>query len=89
MNSSRHTQKDYEHMGKLLVGIYETGYISRKELYRVSFIRGVLMGLGSVIGATILIALLLWVVSLFDRVPLVNRFIDAKKIQQTVQPVEN
>jgi hypothetical protein len=36
---------------------------SRVQIYRMNFIRGVFFGLGSVLGGTIVVALLIWVLS--------------------------
>lgn len=68
--------KDYEKLGRMLANIYETGYINQNQSYKNSFIKGVLSGLGGVVGATVLVALLVWVLSLFGEVPLIGRFVD-------------
>jgi uncharacterized membrane protein YfcA len=78
---------DYEKLGKMLEAIYETGYSNRKKIYRMSFLKGVAAGFGGVIGATIIVAILLWVLSLFDQVPLIGPFTD--KIHDTVQIKNN
>ena len=72
----------HEQLGQMLQSIYETGYMDRKTMYRMSFIKGVLAGLGGVIGATIVVALLLWVLNLFDHIPLLGPLSD--KVQNTV-----
>jgi phage shock protein PspC (stress-responsive transcriptional regulator) len=69
------TQADYEEIGKMVASIYETGYPSTKRTLRMSLFKGVLAGLGGVLGATVGVALLLWVLSLFDSVPLVGHFV--------------
>lgn len=76
-------QVSYEELGKMLQNIYETGYIDRNQMYKMSFIKGMLSGLGGVLGATILVALLLWTLSLFSSVPLLNRI--SRNVQQTLQ----
>jgi hypothetical protein len=73
---------DPEALGKMLVNIYETGYIDRNQAYKMSFIKGVLAGLGGVIGATIVVALIVWFLSFFNEVPLVKRIVP--KIQNTI-----
>lgn len=69
-------------LGRMLVNIYESGYLDSNQAYKMSFIKGVLAGFGGVIGATIVIALVIWVLSLFSEVPLIGRFVES--IEQTV-----
>jgi hypothetical protein len=38
---------------------------SRVQIYRMNFIRGIFFGLGSVLGGTIVVALLVWMLSFF------------------------
>ena len=61
-------------LGKMLINIYESGYLDRNEAYKQSFIKGLIGGFAGVLGATILIALLIWALSLFNNIPLVSRF---------------
>jgi hypothetical protein len=77
------TPREYEELGRMVASIYETGYLDTKRSLKNSFIKGVVSGLGGVIGATIVVALLLWVLSLFSQVPLVDRFV--RPIQNTVE----
>jgi hypothetical protein len=76
-------QPSYEDLGKMLVNIYETGYIDRNQAYKMTFLKGVLSGVGGVIGATVVVGLLVWVLSLFHYVPLLNRITD--NVQDTVK----
>lgn len=41
---------------------------SRSQVYVMNFVRGILFGAGSVIGGTVVIALLIWVLSLLGNV---------------------
>ncbi len=41
---------------------------SRIQVYWINFVRGIFFGLGSVLGGTLLIALILWVLSLLGNV---------------------
>ena len=70
-------------LGKMLVNIYESGYLDKNEAYKQSFIKGAIAGFGGVLGATVLIALLLWALSLFHDVPLVGRF--ANKVSHSIE----
>ena len=73
------TTKEYEQLGRVVASIYESGYLDKKQAYKTSFIKGIFSGLGGVIGATVLVALLLWTLSLFSNVPLLG------KLTHTVQ----
>lgn len=76
------TTKQYEDLGRIVASVYETGYLDAAKSYKQSFVKGVFQGFGGVIGATVLVALLIWILSLFSSVPLVGRFID--RVEETV-----
>lgn len=63
---------DYEALGRLLAAIVERGYVNKKRYFWLNFSRGVAVGLGSIIGATIVVALMIWILSLLDFVPFVQ-----------------
>lgn len=67
-------EQNYEQLGQMLTNIYESGYIDRNQAYKMSFIKGLIAGLGGVLGATIVVAILLWILTLFSSVPFVGRF---------------
>lgn len=67
----------------MLISIYESGYLSKKEAFKMTFFKGILAGFGGVIGATIVVALLLWALSLFSNVPFVGRI--AENVTHTIQ----
>lgn len=79
----KQSKQEYERLGKMLVDIYETGFSDRKKLLKHSFLRGLAAGFGGVLGATILIAILIWVLSLLDNVPLLGRVFE--NLRSTVQ----
>ncbi len=54
-----------------------SGYIDKKRLYIENFVRGIFFSLGSVLGATLVVALLLWVLSVFDTAPVIGHFIQS------------
>jgi hypothetical protein len=56
---------------------------SRAEVYKMNFIRGIFFGLGSVLGGTILIALLAWALSFFVDIPGIGNSI--QQVQQSIQ----
>lgn len=58
-------------------------YAHRMRIYVVNFIRGISFSVGGIIGATVVIALLLWILSLFSNVPVIGNFFH--QTQETIQ----
>lgn len=77
------TIKEYEQMGRELEALYWSVHPNRSNFYKAAFLRGILGGVGGVIGATVVIALVLWLLSLFNDVPLIGGFVDA--IRRTIE----
>lgn len=73
------TKPSHEDLGKMLQNIYDTGYIDHNTAYKMSFLKGVVAGFGGVVGATLVVALFIWTLSLFSDVPLID------KVQETLQ----
>jgi hypothetical protein len=67
--------------------MFAAGYVNRKKLYLENFVRGIFFSVGSIIGATLVIALLLWILSLFDTAPLIGNFV--KSLKETLNSVPN
>jgi len=42
---------------------------SRVQIYKANFVRGIFFGFGSVLGGTIIVAILIWVLSLLADIP--------------------
>ncbi len=63
--------------------LFQDFYKHRYQLYFMNLLRGIFFGFGTVIGGTIFVALLLWLLSLFDQVPLIGDFVDT--IQKSVE----
>lgn len=70
------TAKDFEELGRRLNNIYQMGYISRWEMMKMGFLKGIAAGFGGVIGATLVVALILWFLSLLDTVPFLGPIFD-------------
>lgn len=67
---------------EVLEYLLAAGYVNKKKLYYENFMRGIFFSVGSIIGATIVLALLFWILSLFDNVPVIDGFV--KALQRTV-----
>lgn len=56
--------------------LFKADYIDKKRLYLHNFIRGAAFGAGSVIGATVIIGLVVWILSLFGTVPFIGPLLE-------------
>jgi hypothetical protein len=66
LKSKSKTEKDYENLGRIVASVYESGYLDAAKSYKMAFFKGILQGLGGAIGATLILAFLLWLLSLFS-----------------------
>ncbi len=76
-------RKDYEALGKQVMALYDAINPDRKGLYRTAFLKGIFTGLGSVIGATLVVAILLWVLTVLGNVSFVKPFTNG--VRSTIQ----
>jgi hypothetical protein len=76
-------KRNRDDVAKALEILFATDYIDKKKLYLNNFLRGALFSAGGIIGATVIIALLLWVLSLLDSVPFVGPIIE--NTRQTIE----
>lgn len=66
-----------------LEDLFDDYYAQRYKVYKMNFIRGIVFGFGSVIGGTLMIALLLWILTFFNELPFIGRFTET--IQHSIQ----
>lgn len=81
--SKPNRQADYEKLGKQVAALYDAINPDRGGLYRTAFLKGVVTGLGGVIGATVVIVILAWILSLFEEVPFVGPIFE--NLRSTIQ----
>jgi hypothetical protein len=85
-NSGRFQAKDYQRLGRQVVDMYDELKPNRSAIYRTNFIKGLWSGLGGVIGATVGLALLLWLLSLFGQIPIIGHFVDTVRHTMESRP---
>lgn len=56
---------------------------NRVEVYKMNFIRGIFFGFGSILGGTVVIALLAWLLSFFVEIPGIGESI--QQVQNSIQ----
>lgn len=77
------SKAEYERLGRMLESIFEGGYVNHHRIYRMNLLRGMFFGLGSVIGGTLVIACILWILTLFSEVPLIGDVTET--VRQTIE----
>lgn len=71
---------------EFMEGMFDDYYAHRYKVYWMNLIRGIWFGFGSVVGGTIVVALLLWALSFFNEMPFVGNYVQA--VQNSVQQVQ-
>lgn len=74
------TAKDNNELGarkQLIEELFNDFYSSRRKIYFMNFFRGVFFGFGVLVGGTILVAIIIWVLNQFTSIfPAIGDFID-------------
>jgi hypothetical protein len=69
-------KRNHDEIARALEILFATDYIDKKKLYLNNFIRGMAFSAGGIIGATLVIGLLLWILSLFGHIPLIGPILE-------------
>lgn len=56
----------------LLEELFNDFYRDRYNIYLMNFVRGIFFGLGSALGATVVVAFVVWILSFFVNIPLIG-----------------
>lgn len=80
--------KDFEQLGRYMLDVYETAYISKKRLFYISFVKGIGQGFGIFIGGTIVVAFVFWILGIFDDTflsPIIQKIYNAIQLVESKQ----
>lgn len=91
--TKKHRQKqedkaeDYAKLGKALTRAIVRDNIqvthNWKRFITINFVRGLFVGLGSVVGATLLVAIALWLLNVFGGLPVIGELFES--LQESLQ----
>lgn len=86
----KHISKDANAKKAVLEELFNDIYDDRRSIYKVNFVRGIFFGLGSALGGTIVIAAVVWLLSLFVNMPFIgDLFQDAQhSIERSTNSVD-
>jgi len=68
----------------LLEELFNDFYDDRRNIYKMNFFRGIFFGLGSVLGGTVVVALVVWILSFFVQLPVIGQ-----PLQQAQDQIQN
>jgi len=85
-NQKKNDDIDTKAAVQALEYLLAAGYVSKKKLYKENFVRGIFFSVGSIIGATLVIATLLWILSLFNQVPFIGNI--SQNVQNTLNTTQ-
>lgn len=68
---------------ELLQELFNDLYRDRVSIYKMNFVRGIFFGLGSVLGATVVVTLVIWILSLFVDFPFIGELF--KQASNTIE----
>ena len=66
---------------------FQDYYARRRQIYWMNFFRGVWFGLGALIGGTLVLAAVLWILSLAQQVPFLSGAVQA--VQHSIEQVQH
>lgn len=65
----------------ILEELFNDFYDDRRNIYRMNFFRGIFFGLGSVLGGTVVVAIIVWILSFFVQLPFIGQSVENAKDQ--------
>jgi len=78
---------DYEKIGRSIESVVIHGHYSKRRLFLFNTLRGLFFGLGSAIGATVIVVVIVWLLNVFSEIPLIGDLFESART--TVQEVNS
>jgi hypothetical protein len=75
-------RSDYERLGQDLELLVATGYAGKRRLMWANFLRGLFFGLGTTVGVSLTVALVLYLLSITEEVWFLERI--SQNLEQTL-----
>jgi len=76
INKTR-TDEEYKALGKMMEDLYLANTSKAHRLLWYNFVRGLAYGVGIFLAGTLVVGLLIWLLSLFDQVPVIGPFVQS------------
>jgi hypothetical protein len=76
INKTR-TDEEYKALGKMMEDLYLANTSKAHRLLWYNFVRGLAYGVGIFLAGTLVVGILIWVLSLFDQVPVIGPFVQS------------
>lgn len=86
MSRTKPTKDETKLATRALELIMASGFISRRELYKQNFVRGMFFSAGTIVGATLILGLGVWILSLFQSVPVIGPAFET--IQRSIEDAQ-
>lgn len=80
---SRLSSADYERIGIAMEQVVTSGYSKKSRLIIANFFRGLFFGLGTTIGVSIVLALLVYVLTVFRDLPFIGNIFE--RVEQRLE----
>jgi len=81
--SKKSAQHQHDGNAAVFEEFFQDYHKHRRQVYAMNFFRGIWFGLGSVLGGTLVLAIILWMLSLFQEVPFVSDIVNA--VQNSIE----
>lgn len=75
-NTKKLESGDYEKIGRMMEDIVAINHSNKMRFLGFTFLKGIVYGLGIFIGGTIVVALVIWLLTQFNDVPVIGPFLD-------------